>query len=187
MNAALKGGLSTIAEFVPEFMAGHAGRVQVFTYGPEGGEPDIVSYEDFGGQDPNGSEAADWVAEGACIVIAITRRRRTDQAPAASDWSADAPRESDPASPPEAIGAADGAGVGNHLGRAAVLTHRESEVVGLIVRGLSNRDIADKCSLSINSVKSYIRSGYQKMDVTSRAEAVAWGAQHGFPREPDFS
>ncbi len=61
------------------------------------------------------------------------------------------------------------------MGRAAVLTHCESEVVGLIVRGLSNRDIADKCSLSINSVKSYIRSGYQKMDVTSRAEAVAWG------------
>ena len=187
MNAALKGGLSAIAESVPEFIAGHAGRVQVFTYGHEGGDPDIVSYEDFGEQDPNGPESSDWVAEGTSIFIAITRWRRSDQARASSQWNADAPQESDVASSPEAIRAADGAGVGPRLGRADGLTDRESEVVGLIVRGLNNRDIADKCSLSINSVKSYIRSGYQKMDVASRAEAVAWGAQHGFPRDPDVS
>lgn len=188
MNSALNVGLSTIAESVPEFMAGHEGRVQVFTYGPEGGEPDIVSYEDFGVQDPNASEASDWVAEGACIVIAVTRRRRSDQAPAASAWNADAPRESDRASLPESIRAISGAaGVGPGLARVAGLTHRESEVVGLIVRGLSNRDIADKCSLSINSVKSYIRSAYRKMGVTIRAEAVALSLQHEFPLDPDVS
>jgi len=187
MNDAVKGGLSTIAEFVPEFMAGHAGRMQVFTYGPHGGEPDIVSYDDFGVQDPNGSEATDWVTEGASIVIAITRRRRSDQAPAASERSADAPRESDSATPPEAIPAAQEVGVGPSLGRTAGLTRRESEIVGLIVRGLSNRDIAEMCFVSINSVKSYIRSAYRKMDVDSRSRAVAWGVQHDFPLHPDFS
>ena len=45
------------------------------------------------------------------------------------------------------------------------LTHREADILGRIVRGLSNRDIADECGLSINSVKSYIRSAYRKMDV----------------------
>ena len=59
--------------------------------------------------------------------------------------------------------------------------------MGLIVRGLSNRDIANDCSLSVNSVKSYIRSAYRKMDVTNRAGAVAWGLQHEFPLGPDVS
>jgi len=187
MNDAVKGGLETIAEFVPEFMAGHAGRMQVFTYGPQGGEPDIVSYDDFGVQDPNGSDATDWVTEGASIVIAITRRRRSDQAPAASRRSVDGPRESDSASPPEATRAAQEAGVGARSGRGAGLTRRESEIVGLIVRGLSNHAIAERCSLSINTVKSHVRSAYQKMDVGSRSGAVAWGVQHDFPLHADLS
>ena len=37
--------------------------------------------------------------------------------------------------------------------------------------------------MSSNSVKSYIRSAYRKMDVASRTQAVAWGVQHGFALE----
>jgi len=66
------------------------------------------------------------------------------------------------------------------LGFEAELSLRESEVLGLVVRGLSNHDIADTCCLSINTVKSYIRSAYRKIDVTSRTQAVAWGVQHGY-------
>lgn len=61
----------------------------------------------------------------------------------------------------------------------AALTAREAEVVGLIVRGHSNRQIADEVSLSINSVKSYIRTAYRKMGVTSRSQAVLWGLHNG--------
>lgn len=64
-------------------------------------------------------------------------------------------------------------------GPAADLTPREQEVVGLITAGLSNQDIADEMALSINSIKSYIRSAYRKMDVESRSQAVLWGVQHG--------
>jgi two-component system, NarL family, response regulator LiaR len=64
-------------------------------------------------------------------------------------------------------------------GRAEGLTARESEVIALITRGHSNADIAELASLSINSVKSYIRSGYRKMGVTSRTNAVLWGLDHG--------
>ena len=64
-------------------------------------------------------------------------------------------------------------------GEAAALTPREREVVALITGGLSNQEIADDMALSINSIKSYIRSAYRKMEVESRSQAVLWGVQHG--------
>jgi two-component system, NarL family, response regulator LiaR len=36
----------------------------------------------------------------------------------------------------------------------------------------------------VNSVKTYIRSAYRKMGVNHRAQAVAWGIQHGFTPPP---
>ena len=56
-------------------------------------------------------------------------------------------------------------------------------MLALITQGLSNNDIAAQTHLSINSVKSYIRTGYRKIGVTSRSQAVLWGVRHGF--EPD--
>ncbi len=59
------------------------------------------------------------------------------------------------------------------------LTHRETEVLSMIASGLANRDIAEQTNLSINSVKSYIRGAYAKIEVTSRSQAVLWAIQHG--------
>ena len=70
-------------------------------------------------------------------------------------------------------------------GQVDGLTERESEIIALISRGLANRDIAARSYLSINSVKTYIRSAYRKMGVASRSQAVIWALQHGF--EPDRS
>jgi DNA-binding NarL/FixJ family response regulator len=69
---------------------------------------------------------------------------------------------------------------GHYPGRAEGLTVREAEVIALITQGLSNAEIAERASLSINSVKSYIRSSYRKMGVSSRTNAVLWGLEHGF-------
>jgi DNA-binding NarL/FixJ family response regulator len=69
---------------------------------------------------------------------------------------------------------------GDWPGRKQGLTTRESEIIALITQGLSNQQIADRAFLSINSVKSYIRSSYRKMAVTSRSQAVLWGIEHGF-------
>lgn len=66
------------------------------------------------------------------------------------------------------------------LGRAEGLSAREVEVIGLITMGLTNEQIAHTLFLSINSVKTYIRSAYRKMDVTSRSQAITWSVQHGF-------
>ena len=69
---------------------------------------------------------------------------------------------------------------GDWPGREEGLTMRESEVLALITQGLSNGDIADRTRLSINSVKTYIRSAYRRIGVVSRTEAVLWGVEHGF-------
>ena len=68
-------------------------------------------------------------------------------------------------------------------GRADGLSVRESEIVALITQGLTNQDIAQRSYLSINSVKTYIRTAYRKMGVERRSQAVLWGMKHGF--EPD--
>jgi NarL family two-component system response regulator LiaR len=72
---------------------------------------------------------------------------------------------------------------GEWPGREAGLTAREAEVLALITQGLSNQEIAQHTYLSINSVKTYIRTGYRKIGVARRSQAVAWGMRNGF--EPD--
>ncbi|MDF1606411.1 response regulator transcription factor [Nocardioides sp. YIM 152315] len=72
---------------------------------------------------------------------------------------------------------------GEWPGRDVALSAREAEVLALITQGLSNQEIAERTYLSINSVKTYIRTAYRKISVTRRAQAVAWGMTHGF--EPD--
>jgi NarL family two-component system response regulator LiaR len=74
---------------------------------------------------------------------------------------------------------------GDWPGREEGLTARESEVLSLITQGYSNNDIVETTMLSINSIKSYIRSCYRKIGVTSRSRAILWGIEHGF--QPDHS
>jgi len=65
-------------------------------------------------------------------------------------------------------------------GREEGLTLRESEVLALITQGLSNDQIAERMYLSVNSVKTHIRTCYRRIGVTNRANAVLWGIDHGF-------
>lgn len=65
-------------------------------------------------------------------------------------------------------------------GRAEGLTNRESEILALITQGKSNDDVAALTFLSKNSIKSYIRSAYRKIGVSSRTQAVLWSIDHGF-------
>ncbi|WP_245156117.1 LuxR C-terminal-related transcriptional regulator [Nocardioides sp. 503] len=64
------------------------------------------------------------------------------------------------------------------------MSSREIQILTLIVQGLSNQEIADAARLSINSVKTYIRTAYKKMGVTRRSQAVTWAVQHGFEPPP---
>ncbi len=65
-------------------------------------------------------------------------------------------------------------------GRSEGLTDREAEILALITQGMSNAEVARLTFLSPNTVKSYIRSMYRKIGVSSRTQAVLWGVKHGF-------
>lgn len=65
-------------------------------------------------------------------------------------------------------------------GRSEGLSEREAEMLALIVQGCSNSEISQQLCLSINSIKTYIRSAYRKIEVQNRVEAVLWCIDHGF-------
>jgi DNA-binding NarL/FixJ family response regulator len=67
---------------------------------------------------------------------------------------------------------------GAHLG----LSPRESEVLALVVAGLSNRAIAAKLIVGDETVKSHVRAIYRKLDVGDRAGAVAVALREGIFR-----
>ncbi|MGD9960164.1 response regulator transcription factor [Nocardioides sp.] len=71
-------------------------------------------------------------------------------------------------------------GAGDWPGRSVGLSPREAEVLALIARGLSNREIAERAFVTTNSVKSYIRSAYRKIGVERRTQAVIWALANGF-------
>ena len=58
----------------------------------------------------------------------------------------------------------------NETGR---LSQRETEVLDLLTKGFVNKEIADRLSLSVETIRSYLKNIYEKMHVHSRAEAVA--------------
>ena len=65
-------------------------------------------------------------------------------------------------------------------GRGEGLSEREAEILALITQGLDNAQVAAQTYLTPNTVKSYIRTLYRKIEVSSRTQAVLWGIDHGF-------
>ncbi|MFB7875347.1 response regulator [Nocardia sp. NPDC056064] len=67
---------------------------------------------------------------------------------------------------------------GAHLG----LTQRESEVLGLLVSGHSNRAVAGKLVVSEDTVKTHVRGLYRKLGVSDRSAAIAVALREGLFR-----
>ena len=59
------------------------------------------------------------------------------------------------------------------------LTQRESEVLQLIVKGMSNREIAERLSVTEGTVKSFVNSILGKLGVRDRTQAVTTALQRG--------
>lgn len=53
-----------------------------------------------------------------------------------------------------------------------VLSHREKQVLGLVLRGFTNGEIATRLYLSESTIKSHVGSSFRKLGVGSRAEAA---------------
>jgi len=61
-----------------------------------------------------------------------------------------------------------------------VLSEREAEVLKLAARGLSNRDIASELCLSLHTVEAHLLHIFNKLQVSSRTEAVVRGLKEGW-------
>jgi two-component system NarL family response regulator len=68
-----------------------------------------------------------------------------------------------------------------------VLTARELEVLKLVARGLSNRQVAEKLFISENTVKNHVRNILEKLHLHSRMEAVMYAVRQRLldPQHPD--
>jgi DNA-binding NarL/FixJ family response regulator len=53
------------------------------------------------------------------------------------------------------------------------LTNREMEVLTMVLQGASNKEIADKNSISERTVKTHLYRVYRKLNVKSRTKAIA--------------
>ena len=60
------------------------------------------------------------------------------------------------------------------------LTDRESEVIGLLSKGLAKKQIAVALGISEHTVKFHVSSIYAKLNVTNRTEAVREGLRGGW-------
>jgi DNA-binding NarL/FixJ family response regulator len=64
-------------------------------------------------------------------------------------------------------------------GRGGSLTDREREVLALIARGRSNREIARALVLSEKTVKTHVSNILMKLDLSDRTQAALWAVRHG--------
>lgn len=64
-------------------------------------------------------------------------------------------------------------------GKGHSLSPRERQVLQLVADGYENKQIVTELGLSEGTVKTYLRGIFQKLDVASRAEAVAVGLRRG--------
>jgi DNA-binding NarL/FixJ family response regulator len=60
-----------------------------------------------------------------------------------------------------------------------VLSKREQEILALLADGLGNKQIAARLGISTNTVKTHLELLFEKLGVSSRAEAVAAGVKRG--------
>ncbi len=65
------------------------------------------------------------------------------------------------------------------------LTERELLVLRLVASGASNQDIADKLTISINTVKSHLKNILEKLQLENRTQAATYALKHGLvsPRD----
>jgi two-component system nitrate/nitrite response regulator NarP len=66
---------------------------------------------------------------------------------------------------------------------AAALTLRERTLLAALARGLDNKSLARELDISVNTVKFHLRNLYEKLNLASRAQAIAFYYSSGVHRD----
>jgi HD-GYP domain-containing protein (c-di-GMP phosphodiesterase class II) len=83
---------------------------------------------------------------------------------------------------PDAVGAlltAAGHAAPARIARPAGLTDREVEVLRLVARGLTNKEIAQALDISTKTAGNHLQNIFEKISVTTRSAAAMFAMQHG--------
>ncbi len=148
------------------------------------GDRDLVVVYDLAGLAPGDDDLGHLLASGASVV-GLTRNDRDDLAASARVLGIHeiVPEDVSAERLLEAI--KDAAVPGQRRGEGLALTPRELEVIGMIASGYSNQQIATELYVSINTVKTYIRSAYRKIGAHRRPEAQLWAIHNGLVQVGD--
>ncbi len=60
-----------------------------------------------------------------------------------------------------------------------LLTRRELEVVRLLVKGVTHREIAHALSIAVKTVREHVSAIHDKLDLRSRRQVVEWAVARG--------
>jgi len=66
---------------------------------------------------------------------------------------------------------------------ASALTLRERTLLAALARGLDNKSLARELGISVNTVKFHLRNLYEKLNLSSRAQAIAFYYSSGAHRD----
>ena len=64
-------------------------------------------------------------------------------------------------------------------GSLSTLTDRQREVLALVARGLTNREISERLAITANTVRSHVSRILTKLDLTRRSQAASLAARYG--------
>ncbi len=59
------------------------------------------------------------------------------------------------------------------------LSARETEVLGLVAKGMTNREIGEQLHIAENTVKNHLRNILDKLHLNNRAQAAVFAVRHG--------
>lgn len=61
-----------------------------------------------------------------------------------------------------------------------ILTRRETEILQLVAEGMSNKEIANRLTITEGTVKNHVHNALEKLHLTNRVQAAAYAVRQGY-------